>query len=756
MPTVGIFLSSPSLPLASSVVSSCPSSPLNLSPGETNATLPGEGSDPVTSGNHVYVAWSSASGGNSEVLFSASHDEGESFGPPLLLSNNSRASGPRLATIGESVYATWVDTSVSNGVVLFRASHDNGSTFGPAIDLSGGYTASHGPQISESGNSVFVAWVASAAGVNTQIILRASQDGGSTFGPAINLSNDNGPTQEVAIASSLSNVYVTWEDQSTGLGQIGYDVSHDAGVTFLKNALDISNVPSPQHAREPLFAVSGSRLYVVWRTDNDLSPDNSDIFLLVSMDNRTTFTSGPENLSNNPGISRMDSVTASQSSLYLIWRDNQNGTYDIYYVASHDNGTTFSHVVNLGGGTGLTVVNQVLPYDDHPRLDSNGSSVYATWDADISNNYEVFFRASHDNGTTFGPVLDLSNDPGKSASPEVAAGSNYTAVMWVSGTGQALSPNVYVDSCPSMELPSGSTLTSVGCPATVAVNTVATCSAAVFGDNGTVPTGTITFSDSGSAAFNPGTCSLSSGTCKVTYTANPGSEGLHTITASYGGDSLDLASQGSYKVTVTQRPSTTTVSCSPGTDPVNAPVTCTAKATDSGTGTPITPTGTFSFSSSSSGTFAKSSCALASGSCSVTYTPNPGSEGKQTITANYGGDSNHQGSAASSALTATKRTVIAVLSCPSPYKLRSPITCTMTLTDTSPGTPLTPSGAVTFTSVGSGRFSSSTCILSGAGKTASCSTQYTPSSTGNHTVTGTFLGTVNQGSAAKSTKFKVA
>src|SRR5205823_6027850 len=79
-----------------------------------------------------------------------------------------------------------------------------------------------------------------------------------------------------------------------------------------------------------------------------------------------------------------------------------------------------------------------------------------------------------------------------------------------------------------------------------------TSSATVSGtDAGTAitPTGTVSFSKSGgSGTFTPGSCSLSgagaSASWSVTYTPSGGT-GLHTITASYGGDADHKGSDGS-------------------------------------------------------------------------------------------------------------------------------------------------------------------------------------------------------------------
>src|SRR5207244_7531298 len=136
--------------------------------------------------------------------------------------------------------------------------------------------------------------------------------------------------------------------------------------------------------------------------------------------------------------------------------------------------------------------------------------------------------------------------------------------------------------------------------------------------------------------------------CSVTYTPTAIGTGVHTITASYTGDSTHSGSGGTFALTVTKRTSATSVSCSPGSVLVGSATTCTATVSDTDAGTKSTPTGTVTFGSSGAAAVSTSGCTLpgsgASASCSVTYTPTAAGAGTHPITATYGGDTTHNGS----------------------------------------------------------------------------------------------------------------
>ena len=81
------------------------------------------------------------------------------------------------------------------------------------------------------------------------------------------------------------------------------------------------------------------------------------------------------------------------------------------------------------------------------------------------------------------------------------------------------------------------------------------------------------------------------------------------------------------------------------------------------------------------------------------------------------------------------------LSCsPDPVAVDAPTTCTATVTDTEAGVTSTPTGVVGFATSSAGSFDASQCTLSGSGASAHCSVTYTPSATGSHAITASYVG----------------
>ena len=90
-----------------------------------------------TSGNNVYITWSSNKTGNWEIMFKASTDSGKTLGPKINLSNDtSRSVDPQIAASGNNVYVTWWERNATSNEPVMRVSTDNGKTFGEKIMLS--------------------------------------------------------------------------------------------------------------------------------------------------------------------------------------------------------------------------------------------------------------------------------------------------------------------------------------------------------------------------------------------------------------------------------------------------------------------------------------------------------------------------------------------------------------------------------------------------------------------------------------------
>lgn len=370
------------------------------------------------SGNSIYVVWSDKTSGNSEIIFRASTDGGETFTSKSKgrLSNTADASlMAKVVSAGSHVYVAWIEKDSSGkSDIYFRASHNSGSSFGDLENLSNSGTAGE-LQAATTGEDVYVVWSDSKSG-NRDIYFTSSDDGGESFNAPINLSENGGVSDQPQVtATSDGHVYVVWRDSISGSKEVLLLGSDNKGDEFgeIKN---VSN--NAGSSSNPEIAVFDDSVYVTW-TDN--TPGNVEVFFAASTNGGSSFGFAV-NLSNTDGTSfRAQIAAAAGDKVYVTWRDTPR---EVYVRASENAGKLFSDSINLSNDE---------TDSGWPEISAESDNVYLVWRAGPLEGLskEVYIRTSEDSGDLFDDVINLSNNPGNSGPPQVASGSGGNSSVYV-------------------------------------------------------------------------------------------------------------------------------------------------------------------------------------------------------------------------------------------------------------------------------------------------------------------------------------
>lgn len=168
-------------------------------------------------------------------------------------------------------------------------------------------------------------------------------------------------------------------------------------------SLDPTNT-SPSRNR-PAITLNEDNVFVIW-PDNKTSTGKSDIFLAKSINGGASFKD-ILNLSNTTGRSANPELIISGTNIYVTWLEdlNNSGNWEIFFKASNDNGTTFNKPINISNNTGLS---------EDPEIAADNENVILTWWDNITPNGDrhVMYKASTDNGTTFKPTVTLNATTG--------------------------------------------------------------------------------------------------------------------------------------------------------------------------------------------------------------------------------------------------------------------------------------------------------------------------------------------------------
>jgi hypothetical protein len=133
------------------------------------------------------------------------------------------------------------------------------------------------------------------------------------------------------------------------------------------------------------------------------------------------------NITNNNYDSVYAQIAAIDNNVYVVWQesvtDNSNEkNYEVYFKKSEDQGNTFSKAINLSNNPG---------FSEHPQIAVSKNGIFIVWaDNTNSNNTEIMFTKSLDNGTTFGEVRNLSNNSKNSNNQEISVYDENVYVVW--------------------------------------------------------------------------------------------------------------------------------------------------------------------------------------------------------------------------------------------------------------------------------------------------------------------------------------
>ena len=186
-------------------------SPINLS-GSTN----GQSTYPqfVENNNHIYVTWQSSLSGASSVLMAKSLDGGTSFEKPIQISDASQLSAfPQIAFSGNHVYLSWIEKSADNSTnIIFTKSDDQGNTFGVPLHVTHNVGNSGIPKLSADGTHVYLTWEDNSRG-DYEVFLSKSSDSGASFHVPVDISTTTGQSGTPEVIVSGNNTICSMDGQ---------------------------------------------------------------------------------------------------------------------------------------------------------------------------------------------------------------------------------------------------------------------------------------------------------------------------------------------------------------------------------------------------------------------------------------------------------------------------------------------------------------------------------------------------------------
>ena len=335
--------------------------------------------------NNVYMLWQdSVPPGytNYDIFIKTSRDNGTTFGTPVNLSNNPGFSEhPQIATYDNQVYAIWADDSSGNREVLFTRSQDNGATFETTNNLSNNTSDSFNQEISVFGDDVYVVWLDRDEDGNTNILLRSSADGGTTFGSTVNISNNANEETFPKVTAYEGNVYVAWNVIDETLGErenqgLFLVKSQDGGNTFG----DMITLNQENDFGELQIAAYNETVYVAAGGLHTLGVDG--LFFVVSTDAGSSFSEPQTIDENGTFINPLDVEVGAydEQFSYIAAQVSISGNEEILLIEMHGNNST--RVTNLSNNPKIS---------ECPSIAMAGDNIYVVWEDMTPGNHEILY-----------------------------------------------------------------------------------------------------------------------------------------------------------------------------------------------------------------------------------------------------------------------------------------------------------------------------------------------------------------------------
>lgn len=284
---------------------------------------------------------------------------------------------------------------------------DGGGPFEPpaAFDIRlntdpAGQELSVFPQIAADGNALYVTWYDRRNGETDVFVRRSLDRGGSWVGTDRRLDTDPpgaAGSNVPRIAAAQGRVFVVWEDQRAGLSQIRFNRSLDRGGQWLAADRRLDGaLPADGSSLEVDVTAQGAHVYVVWQDNRNGA---WDVYFNRSLDAGDTWLAADVRLdTDGPGESDsvLPRIAARGDEVWVVWQDERDGEPDIRLNRSVDAGATW-----LEGDVRLDTDAPGDAASLRPRIGASADVVAVIWQDARDGAYDIRANASSDGGLTF-------------------------------------------------------------------------------------------------------------------------------------------------------------------------------------------------------------------------------------------------------------------------------------------------------------------------------------------------------------------
>ena len=241
-------------------------------------------------------------------------------------SNNGTSELPQVTAQGNNVYVVWQDDSGGNYDVYFAYSSDNGKTFESIRNLSKNNGTSELPQVTAQGNNVYVVWQDDSGG-NYDVYFKSSSSNGSKFKSNRNLSKNNGTSELPQITSNKDIFIVIWKDNTYGMGGVFFKEGRKDVLTNNPEFDSLNRIQSFGRVSEPRIFAANDFFSSIWisHSGNESVINFYPLNFFDSTNNSIQLTRP-----SSADITNV-SIFGDNTNAYCVWAGGEFSNPDIFF-----------------------------------------------------------------------------------------------------------------------------------------------------------------------------------------------------------------------------------------------------------------------------------------------------------------------------------------------------------------------------------------------------------------------------------------
>jgi len=363
---------------------------LTNDPGTSSTTAYSNARCIASSGDTVHVVWSeNRDGGNYEIYYKRSVDGGLTWGPDTRISNNIYfSSNPSISLSGSVVHVVWEDNrdgiTAQNYQIYYNRSSDGGASWGIDTKLTNDPTNAENPSVSSYGPVVVMVWNHRGAGGDYSAInYKRSNDNGISWDEDKVLTNEPGAYWQPSVSVTESEIHVVWLGGFVNKPVVGYKHSTDGGISWGANTWLTNDTI---YTLSPSVSASGSSVHVLWLDARENT--HYQIYYKNSTDGGKSWGEDTRLTTNFTYAALHCTMSVSGSDVHVVWPDNRDGNSEIYYVGSKDGGKSW------GAETRLTNNSSISTY---PFVSASGMAAHVIWTDNRDGNFEIYYKRNPSN-----------------------------------------------------------------------------------------------------------------------------------------------------------------------------------------------------------------------------------------------------------------------------------------------------------------------------------------------------------------------